>query len=367
MINRKVPLVAAVLLASSQMAYSSDLNVNGFLSVGATMLDENKVSIAGADSTGGFRNDSILGLQISKQVNDKTSLTGQLVSRGEDDFKTEAAWAFVTYQANNNTDLRMGRLRVPAFYYSDFLEVGYAYNWVRPPGEVYRIPFSSVDGVDLTHNYSTSSMDGSIQVYYGRYQGDLPISGTVYKADSKNLTGIVFTNSFGDFGTRLSYHRSEVTITGDAGTELVDGVAAANAIAAVPAGVNVGAATGNAALNAYTGIGDASAAKDFAATGQNTSFMEAAISYDNGDISMIAEWTALDQGYSIVPDDTAWLVSVAKRFDEFTPHLTYSYDKDEYDSGNAGKIQRQLGLKNEQNSITLGLRYDYDASTALKF
>jgi len=370
MIKHKVSLAAAIALAVSQSAYANDINVNGFLSVGASMLDNDDVSIAGADTTGGFKNDTILGLQISKQVNDKTSVTGQLVSRGEQDYKTEASWAFVTYNANNNTDLRMGRLRVPAFYYSDFLEVGYAYNWVRPPVEVYRLPFSSIDGLDLTHSYSAGSVDGSVQVYYGRFQGDMAIGGDEeYSTDAKNLTGIVLSNSFGNFGTRLSYHRAEINIDAAAGdgTALGNAIGAATAIAAVPAGINVGTATGNAALAGFTGIGDASAADDFAPDGQTTTFMQAAVSYDNGDVSMVAEWTALENDYLAIPDDTAWMVTVAKRFGDYTPHLTYSYDKDEYESGSEGDLQEALGLAFEQSSITLGLRYDYDAATALKF
>lgn len=135
------PSLLALAIASPAMA--SDLNINGFLSVGATMLDDDKVEVAGADTQGGFKQNTILGLQVSKQVNDSTSVTGQLVSRGSDDYSTEAAWAFVTYAANDNLDLRMGRLRIPAFYYSDFLEVGYTYNSIRPAEEVYRLPFSS--------------------------------------------------------------------------------------------------------------------------------------------------------------------------------------------------------------------------------
>lgn len=136
---------------------ADDLRINGFISVGASMMDSNDASIAGADNQGGFKQDTILGLQVSKQVNDSISVTGQLVSRGSDDYSTEAAWAFVTYAANDDLDLRMGRLRIPAFYYSDFLEVGYTYNPIRPAEEVYRLPFSSMDGVDLTQSFSSGN------------------------------------------------------------------------------------------------------------------------------------------------------------------------------------------------------------------
>lgn len=338
--------MAGAMLSTPVLA--NELNVNGFLSVGATMLDDDKASIAGADTNGGFKNETVLGLQISKQLNPSTTATGQLVSRGSDDYDTEAAWAFVTIAPTDNTDIRMGRLRIPFFQYSDFLEVGYAYNWVRPPAEVYRIPFSSLDGVDFTHRFSAGSVDGSVQAYYGRFQGTFSTSTDDYASDYRNFTGIALSANMGDFGSRLSYHQAEnIMDTSDPDSAL-------------------GQAGAGAALIAQ-GLGDAAAAEDFNFTGQTSQFVEAALTYDNGDISAVAEWTAMQHESSLFLDNTAWLVAVAKRFGDVTAHLTYTAEKDEFDSGNEGKIQEQLPLKNEQTSIIAGVRYDYDASTAFKF
>lgn len=343
------PSLLALAIASPAMA--SDLNINGFLSVGATMLDDDKVEVAGADTQGGFKQNTILGLQVSKQVNDSTSVTGQLVSRGSDDYSTEAAWAFVTYAANDNLDLRMGRLRIPAFYYSDFLEVGYTYNSIRPAEEVYRLPFSSFDGVDFTQRFSSGNIDGNVQVYYGRYVGDFKAEGddTIYDADFRNLAGISLNTNFGNFGTRLSYNQGELNLQGTVPDEskLDEGSEAAQGIATI--------------------LGDPSAAEDFNLTGQTSQFIAAALTYDDGTYSLLAEWTAFDHETSLLADDQAWMASAAMRMGEFTPHVRYSTRKEVADSGNEGRIQKQLGLEAEQSSITLGLRYDYDSSTALKF
>jgi hypothetical protein len=373
------PSLLAIAIASPAMA--SDLNINGFLSVGASMLDDNKASIAGADNQGGFKNDTVLGLQVQKQVNNSTSATGQLVSRGSDDYSTEAAWAFVTYAANDDLDLRMGRLRIPFFQYSDFLEVGYAFNWIRPPSEVYRVPFSSLDGVDLTQRFSSGSIDGSVQVYYGRFQGDFNTGDDVYASDYRNFAGIALAANMGNFGTRLSYHQAEIIMdTSDAETVLGGAVGAAGAIASVPEGTNVGAAVSAQSvgaggdpldsdhpLRAFTGVGDASAGEDFNFTGQTSQFVEAAFTYDDGTYSAVAEWTALEHESSLFLDDQAWLIGVAARVGDFTPHITYTTEKDSFDSGKEGEIQKQLPLESEQSSIIVGLRYDYDSGTALKF
>lgn len=346
-----LPLIASI-VATPAFA-DNDLNINGFLSVGASMLDDDKASIANSDNQGGFKNDTVLGLQVSKQINDSTTATGQLVSRGSDDYSTEAAWAFVSYAATDDIDIRMGRLRIPFFQYSDFLEVGYAYNWVRPPEEVYRLPFSSVDGIDLNHRFGFGPLEGNIQVYYGRFQGIFKYTSSTgadeeYNIDYRNFTGIALSTQYGNFGSRLSYHQAETILElNDPNASIARAAIAAAAVAQ--------------ALN------DPGAAKDFSFTGQTSQFFEAALTYDNGDISAVAEWTALEQGNSLFLDDQGWLVSAAKRMDDLTFHLTYSTQKSEYDSGNEGKIQKALPLMLEESSTTLGLRYDYDSGTALKF
>lgn len=332
-------LALSVCIAASVAApltyANDDLRINGFLSVGASMADSNDVHVSGIDNQGGFKNDNILGLQVSKQVNESTTATGQIVSRGIDDYKTEAAWAFITYAATDDLDIRMGRMSVPFFYYSDFLEVGYAYNWVRPPEEVYRIPFSSIDGIDLTQRFSSGSIDGSVQFYYGRYEGVLKGATGTYDVDFRNVTGLALNTNMGNFGSRLSYNQAEL---------IIDTIPTA-------------------------GLGE-----DFAMTGQTTTFSEVALTYDNGTSSLVAEWTALDYGTAAFLDDTAWLIAYAHRLGDISLHATYTELKGEYESGMNGAIQQAINPLTQEAyigdydeaSIILGMRWDYDSSTALK-
>lgn len=349
--SHKKHLAIISFLSAAVPVSASDLNINGFLSVGASMLDDDKVAIAGYDTNGGFKQDTILGLQVSKQVNDSSTVTGQLVSRGTDDYKTESAWAYVSYAANDNLDLRMGRLRVPFYYYSDFLEVGYAYDWVRPPSEVYNIPFSSIDGVDATYNFSSGQVDNSIQVYYGRY--NRAGSGV----DLKNFTGLVLNSSIGNLSFRGSYHRLEIDSDGT-GTSGAPNKAAANAISTAFAPLLT--AKGHSAASI------ASAKDDFLFTGQEVGFYGIASAYDNGDISLIGEVTQSFGDLAFFPKTTNYLVKAAKRFSDMTPHITYSSTSTDKENGINGDIQEAMKLEHIENSITLGLRYDYDSSTALK-
>ena len=335
-------------------AHANDLNINGFLSVGVSMLDNNDVTLDGFDNNGNFKNDTILGLQISKQVNDKTTVTGQLVSRGSEDYSTESAWAYASYAVSDDLDVRLGRIRVPFFYYSDFLEVGYAYDWVRPPSEVYSTPFSSIDGTDLNYRFSLGNWDNSVQVYYGRYsRGGSGV-------DLKNFTGLALTSSTGDFTLRGSYHRLEFESDGTGSFGSLNAGAAAAINTPIRAALNP---TSDAALDARID----KAVTDFTLTGQELGFYGLAAGYDNGDISAIAEYTQSFSESPFFPTVTTGLIKVGKRFNDFVGHLTYTSTENDLDSGLDGTIQEALKLEDKQNSIIAGLRYDYDTNTALKF
>jgi hypothetical protein len=363
-------IVIAVLAASTVRAESSDLNIYGFMSVGAGILDNDNVTIEGFEGEGNFKQDTIFALQVSKQVNDKTTVTGQLVSRGTDDFKTEAAWAFVAYQATEDFTARMGRLRIPFFYYSEFLEVGYAYNWVRLPSDIYNIPFSSFDGVDFTQQFSIGNLDSNIQVNYGRLTDDLTVFDEYYKSDLSNIAGISLNSTYGDWGFRLGGQRTEMTLDSQTSTAYQMAVlggadpteaAEANNLRRIDQGQS------SAALVAGQLQLDVDTDEEFAFDGHTADFYNVAIMYDNGDYSFITEMTAIEYESGLLVDNRAWLASVAKRIGSTTTHLTYSTSRDVLNSGDSGKLQEALNLQGEDKSVTLGLRYDYDVNTALKF
>jgi len=392
---RASALAAAVLLSSAAQA-SGDLDIFGFMSVGVGVLDDDVVTIEGFEGDGNFKQDTLLALQISKQVNDKTSATGQLVSRGTDDFKTEAAWAFVSYDTTENTSFRMGRLRIPFFHYSEFLEVGYAYNWVRLPSDVYAIPFSSFDGADLTQRFSIGNLDTSVQINYGRLNDELNIFGENYQSDLRNIAGLSLNSTYGNWGFRIAGQRAEMTldtVTDEAFGALVTSFATAQ----FAHDSNPTDSTLENLENASQALTDAqensdlrridqaqSAAsslisllslitpdysveeKDFSFDDHTADFYNAAVMYDNGDYSFVTEFTAIEYESGLLVDNRAWLASVAKRIGNTTTHLTYSTSRDILNRGHSGELQELLNLQGEDKSVTLGLRYDYDVNTALK-
>ncbi|ASP38877.1 hypothetical protein CHH28_09360 [Bacterioplanes sanyensis] len=334
-------MAVASALTVSSTAIANDLRINGFMNVTAGHLSSEDVSLGGYDNGVMFDPDTLVGLQLAKQVNDTTSATVQLISRGSDDFDTEASWAYVTYSASDNTDLRIGRLRTPYFHYSDFLEVGYAYNWIRPPALVYRLDiFSSINGVDATHRFSVGDADAMVQLYTGRYQDEL--SG--YQSDLEKAVGLVASVTKGSLSIRASYHQADFSMDVDPSQ----------------AGPNGRSLDNLAAAAAQAGVGD-----DFLVDMSTAKFYQASVSYDDGASSVIAEWTALEQETAAFIDDSAYLVSAAHRFGTLTGHLTYVMAEDDLESGTVGSFQKLAESK--ESSIIVGVRYDYDSSTAVKF
>lgn len=386
-------VVATFLVTSSVQASSGDLNIYGFMSVGVGILDKNEVTIEGFEGEGNFKQDTLLALQISKQVNDKTTATGQLISRGTDDFKTEAAWAYLSYESDTDLTARMGRLRIPFFYYSEFLEVGYAYNWVRLPSDVYNIPFSSFDGFDFTQRFSIGALDSSIQLNYGRLNDELTIFEEDYRSDLKNMVGLSLTSTYGNWGFRIAGQRTEMTLDTVKDNNYIDAVETAT-IAQVAYNANPSEESGASLLAAAESLTEAEvvfskqrridqaqtgavlyaqqlgldidAEKEFAFNGHTADFYNAALMFDNGSFSFISEVTAIEYESGLLVDNRAWLTSIAQRIGETTTHLTYSTSRDVLNSGDSGKLQQALMLQGEDKSVTLGLRYDYDVNTALK-
>lgn len=344
---RKSGLALAVMLASPA-AFSGDLQINGFINVSAGSVDNSKLDVDGYDTGVSFDSGTLVGLQLSKQVNDTTSATVQLIARGQDSYTTEASWAYVTFSPDESTDIRAGRLRTPFFYYSDFLEVGYAYNWVRPPSIVYRLnDMSSVTGVDFTRRFSAGPVDGSVQIYAGRYKDDFTLDGDTYEMELRKAGGAVFTMTTGDFGARASYHQADFYInnldpTGDRALDSLMGLAAI-----------------------YDAVNGTDISSEIEPDGETSKFYQASVNWDNGSTALIAEYTALRHDSALLNDDDAWLVSAVQRFSDVTVHLTYAYSEDKIKSGDIGNAQ--LFTEAKDSSVTLGVRYDYDSSSAFKF
>ncbi|QTH64280.1 porin [Psychrosphaera ytuae] len=114
-----------------------------------------------------FREESLFGIQISADLTEKLTLTGQIVSRGADDFKAKIEWAFLSYEINDNWTFQAGKKRLPLFYYSDFYDVGFAYTWMRPPADTYTWQVFNYNGANVMYTGNLGDWSLSTNVYMG--------------------------------------------------------------------------------------------------------------------------------------------------------------------------------------------------------
>lgn len=143
--------------------------VNGFASFGLSLGDE-EIEYNGVNDEVNFSRFSKVGVQMSFNMDANNSVVTQLVSRGENEWNTEAEWAYFKHNFGSGLSGKIGRIRLPAFMLSEFLDVGYAVPWAKMPNETYNslTPFSNMDGVDITYNTDIGDMSATFQLAYGR-------------------------------------------------------------------------------------------------------------------------------------------------------------------------------------------------------
>ncbi|MBV1877632.1 MAG: hypothetical protein KUG79_08320 [Pseudomonadales bacterium] len=346
----------------------AEIEFAGFMSVGGgQLIDDDEIDeYVGFDGKWKSDPDTVFALQISAPISDRLSATGQLVAKGTNDYNVEAEWAYLSYAVNDQWDIRAGRFRIPFFKYSDFIDVGYAYPYIRPPSEVYRILFTNLTGVDTLYNTSFGDWQASFQFYYGRLAASVEAPGETIEFDLANLMGINMSFSYDWLTLSLSHsYGPETTIP----TPL--------AFTAPPPGAPAGTP---ALFDALAGFPTVVEALDF--NNEMTSFTSVSINIDYNDWLLDAEYTELNhRDQAFLSSDEAWFFMVGRRWGDFTFHITYDIKEpnlrlgfldvipdgvnDQLD-GLKALIAGQIVDQEENNTLTFGVRYELAAGAALK-
>lgn len=353
-------LVIAFCLVVGASLAQAELSFHGFASVGGGWYngDDSDSTYAGYDRD--FQGDPVnkIGLQFGMPINEKISATGQLLATGFNDYNIEAEWAYVTYAASEDWDVRVGRLRSPLFQYSDFLDVGYAYPWITPPVQVYRFSFRSVEGVDTLYRTSHGDWEATYQFYYGRLTDEMTLGGEAVDLDLVNSAGLNLTLTKDWLTLRAAVNHAKFTI--ESPTDL--------------AGL----------IGVLDGAGFTDSSEALTMEDETGMFYGLGAMVDYNDWLVNAEYTILDvDDQSAISDDNAWYLMLGKRVDDFTYHVTYSIREDDPDNSVFDEIPdatpvppagitdlRQTVVDTvgelELAAITLGVRYDFAAATSLK-
>ena len=348
--NRLAAAIIVALGATSTSALAADTQIKGFASVVAGVSSDEDSSLFGYNDKISFKPESLFALQVSSDLGDGLSATAQIMSRGEDDYAAVFEWAYLSYEISDSSQLNVGRLRIPFYRYSDFLDVGYAYNWNRPPSSVYNSIFSTYDGVSYVYSNNLGMVDSSVQLIAGSHSSETDVG----SAKLDNLMGVNWTLNYDWLTARVGYFVADVTVNLN----------------------NEGLIT---IINSLDNAGLTDVADTIRVEEDFGDFIAIGLSADYNDFLFDFELISSGTEDAIAAGQDSAYVSVGYRFDEWTVLATVETREDGFDDSLYGQVPSVYapldayvdgafkGQEIEQDIISLGARYNFHPAAALKF
>ncbi|MFI8741357.1 hypothetical protein [Stutzerimonas zhaodongensis] len=325
--------LAAVCLATTQAfaLEQGEHRFNGFGTVGFTHLggeDDGRSYGVQGQTNDSWRGDQLskFGAQLSYGITDTVGVTVQATAKAQqDEWKANLEWAYLSWQTTDQLMLRAGRLRSPVYMYSESLDVGYSYPWLRLPDEVYsQVQVTNYEGVDAVYTVPLSYGSVTFQVAGGQAKNrDYYAYDEQFDIDYGNLFGASVSLATNDFGTlRVGYVEADIKTD-------ISGTVDASAL----------------------GLGASRSLSLLSLDKEKGKFTSIGYQYDNGTWVSSNEWTSrMIENDSMESIDSFYLMG-GRRFGDFLPHVTYAQLDD-----NGGR----------QSSWTLGLNYQAAPTVVVK-
>ena len=162
--------------------------------------------------------ESRVGVQWDAKLTPDLSSTVQLTGRLNPGQKAAIEWAYLSYAGVKDWTFQVGRKRLPLYYYSDFQDVGYAYNTIRPAPDVYGWDVVNYNGASA--RYQTRAGDWSFRQDFfagGETSKNNPYQKlvTTDKTTTKwtNIVGASLEMNHDWFTTRITYVQSDFSQT----------------------------------------------------------------------------------------------------------------------------------------------------------
>jgi hypothetical protein len=359
--KKQFNLLSAAIVAVLASTPAQAIQFDGFMTAGATKIvdiddaDKGNIYIGGLGDRGitedlTFEKDTRFGLQISSDVSDNMSVVAQLLGRGDQgNFNAVVEWAYIDYEFHETTSMHVGKIKQPVYLVNDYVEVGYAYPWIRPPQEVYLLnnPLNTVNGIELLLQFTVGPGTLSFQPYLGSNRDDIPNAQGAY-FEAENIYGIDIKYSGRGYAVHASNFQCDVKTYGGFTTD-------ANNPFGQPLNVDL---NGTGACNVTA----------------------AGFNVDLSNVVVYAEWTqrTTDETLSRAFGDTeAYYATLGYRIGKWLPHITFGSIEGEASVVQPGAITGSTSVLPVpggslnfpvpiQTSITAGLRYEVNDSAALK-
>lgn len=324
--SRRSVLAAALFLAcsasSAQAQNDNRFSIRGFGTIGVVHSDNgegdfvanlNQPSGPGRSRSWDATTDTKAGIQLDARLSDELSAVVQLTSRKRSDnnFTPAVEWANVKYQVTPELSIRAGRIALSTLMQSDARLVSYTLTAVRLPLEMYNIaPPTNSDGFDVAYASQIGNASNTLRASYGRTDIDLalgiPEGHIVSEVKARKIINVSDTVEVGALTLRASYFKSDLTVNG---------------------------VTHRYNMKALGALYDAGAW-----------FAQGELARSNGD--------------GLTKDQQVWYALGGMRIKAFTPYVSYAKAQP--------RDSMATGAGFDQETSTLGVRWDFRAGTALK-
>ena len=309
------------------------------------------------DSQFSIKPNSLIAVQADWQFSTNWAATAQVIAHSNNNKNSGIEWLYLSYQPRTTTQFKFGRLRTPFFAYSEVIDVGYAYHWLRPPDEVYAsYLFNNYDGINVVQSFENQYLTGSVEAYLGEFSGVVSQDGRESDIDVSFLMGFSTQLNFDSLTLRAAFNRGDL-----AKSQPLFQASFAQ-------------------LRALFETQQLGSLIDAVELKGIFTFSQLGFSYDNFDYFFKGELTVFDHDYILIPRTTSFYLSSGYQYQDFLFHLTYASRNDRLDiMHNIVEPTAEFALLHsvyqdltasriigDQRSFTGGIRWDYTQNIALK-
>ena len=351
-----ISIALASALASASV--SAEIELSGFVSIVGGVTASSDEKLYDYNDNIDFAQGSLFALQASSDLGNGLGVTVQLAAEGANEWDPDFKWAYVSYDASDSLRILAGRQRVPFFMYSDFLDVSYAYGWVAPPKDLYDgAVFDTFDGLGAVYTTNFGDVDATFHGVYGRNLDPLKLDDVVQPAATQfnDLTGLSATLTYDWLTLRAAYFTTDMTIN----LKAFDDLAAA-----------------------WQAAGQADISQNIAVEEDQAIFTELGFQVNLDQVIVVGEYINIQLDGTSFADEDAYYVMAGYQFDKFLVHATYGANEETPQDGFTSAVPFGIdpgldALKgitegvvasqvSETNYVTVGVRYDFHESAALK-
>lgn len=367
--------ILSIVLTSSSAIELDKASLHGYGTLGVAYQDNENIlyrnSLNAKKGTQGdvsFANYSSFGLQLDVPLTEKLSLIAQGVAseRNSNGKLMELGWLNAKYKLDDSLFIRAGKMRLGAFMYSDILDVGYSYDWIRLPDMYSIMPINNYTGIELNHDIEIDRFSIMSTLLYGQSK-----SVTYAHSDKDEIVesdvavnqiyGLSIKLLYDDLTVRAAYGNVELSLN----NKDLNGILSTLESYGNPLISQV--------INKYQ-VKDALV--EYVAFGGRYDFEKAYLG---------AEYIAFNSN-TFMADHTSWYVSAGYLFDSWSPYILYSevastrnYKNIPIQEGTPALIAGEINGVNqifnaisesvtniELKTLSLGLRYNLSDNSVLK-